>query len=322
MPPSDKGGLERATVPTQPPSAEYRLTAHGFTVGLRPAMGGAITRIDWCPVAGGAVYPLLRPMETDAEGKPLRPACFPMLPFVNRIAQGRFVWNGDPYRLPANRPGEAHAIHGFGFQAPWAVIDQDRARLRLVHAHHDAQSPFSYSATLDLDIAETGVSLTLSLIHHGERPMAYGVGLHPYFPDAATAFWRFQAAHWFPPDIDKLPTGPVPVAPDLDFTTLRPVHDAVGVDGTFIGWNGHAEIVWPQAGHRVALQADGDFRATHLYVPRDGGFFCFEPVSQIPDQLNHPHWAPWLAPILLAPGARCSGRLRIAPSLLTDGRRA
>ncbi len=321
MPPSDKEGLERDAVPTEPPpQADYRLVAHGFTIALKPARGGTVTRLDWCPVPGGTIYPLLRPEEPPIQPQSQRPACFPMLPFVNRIADGRFTWRDRGYALAANRPGEPHAIHGFGFQAPWSVIDEDHARIRLVHAHHDGQSPFSYSAELDLAITETGVSITLVLTHHGAETMAYGLGLHPYFPDAAGAFCRFQADRWFPPGPDKLPRGPVPVDPDHDFTALRPVADAHGVDGTFIGWDGRALITWPEAGYRLALMAEGAFRAAHLYVPRDGGFFCFEPVSQLPNQLNHPDWAQWLAPILLAPGQACSGRLTLTPSVCTDER--
>jgi aldose 1-epimerase len=51
---------------------------------LDPCRGGAIRQLSWL---GESV---LRPAPADAGDDPFDVACFPMVPFVNRVASGRF----------------------------------------------------------------------------------------------------------------------------------------------------------------------------------------------------------------------------------------
>ena len=55
---------------------------------LDPQRGGAIREFDW---HGQAIF---RPMPVMAGDDPFDMACFPMVPFVNRVAHGRFSFCG------------------------------------------------------------------------------------------------------------------------------------------------------------------------------------------------------------------------------------
>ena len=67
----------------------------------------------------GELYVALRrtdgtAIETD---DPLQFASFPLVPFSNRIADGRFEWDGEQIEIDPNFAPEPHAIHGVGWPA-------------------------------------------------------------------------------------------------------------------------------------------------------------------------------------------------------------
>jgi aldose 1-epimerase len=123
------------------------LSAHGFDLGLLPELGGSVAWLNWTGPDGRAI-PLLRPSDAEAiaSNNPSRLACFPLVPFANRIAGSRFAFAGREHRLPANRPPDPVAIHGFGFQAPWMIEAIEQDAIRLTHAHRAPGSPFRYRA--------------------------------------------------------------------------------------------------------------------------------------------------------------------------------
>ena len=87
------------------------------------------------PDAGAAILSLtrngtdiLRPTPEGATD-PFDRACFPLVPYANRIAFGTFEWEGRMHHIPHNHPGQTHPLHGTGWHERWAVEDQDDARL-------------------------------------------------------------------------------------------------------------------------------------------------------------------------------------------------
>jgi len=89
------------------------LRADGAGLTLAPSIGGAVTRY-WLE-RDGATWEWLRPAPVMA--------AFPLVPYSNRIREGRFAFRGRTVALPLNRPPERHAIHGHGWQARWQVIE-------------------------------------------------------------------------------------------------------------------------------------------------------------------------------------------------------
>ena len=93
---------------------------------LAPEIGGAI--VGW---TCGTV-PLLRRPSPDAivSGNVRRLACFPLVPYSNRIAYGRFHWDGTDHLIDRNFGDHPHAIHGIGWQRPWEVASVGPASAR------------------------------------------------------------------------------------------------------------------------------------------------------------------------------------------------
>src|SRR5687768_13817351 len=88
---------------------------------LAPAAGGGIAAFRWqgADVMRAADEAALHNLD------PLGLASFPLVPWSNRIAEGRFTWNGREIRLPLNFGDHPHVIHGHGWQRPWTLASQD-----------------------------------------------------------------------------------------------------------------------------------------------------------------------------------------------------
>src|SRR6185437_2753360 len=131
--------------------------------------------------------PILRPVRPEAavSGDPQAMGCFPLVPYCNRIANGRFAWAGREHQLDLNFGDHPHSIHGIGWQRPWTVEQVDAAGTTLSFRHNAAGDavrswPFSFDAWLTYRLTAGGLTVTLSATnrHDGSAPL--GLGLHPY----------------------------------------------------------------------------------------------------------------------------------------------
>ena len=63
--------------------------------------------------------------EAIASGRGNEAACYPLVPFSNRIANGRLVFDGQAFKLEPNWPGVRHPMHGEGWARSWDVARHD-----------------------------------------------------------------------------------------------------------------------------------------------------------------------------------------------------
>jgi aldose 1-epimerase len=274
-----------------------RLSAHGWTMELRPELGGSILALHH---AGRAV---LRPGAADA-ARPLDSACFPLVPYANRIADGRFTHEGATYDLPRNFGADhPHSLHGTGWLRAWRVVEQAADSVVLAHDHTgDVHWPWPFAAQQRFTLAPGSVTIDLSVASLADRPVPAGLGLHAYFPcDDATRLCFTAEQAWLA-DADDLRTDPAPVDRFGDWHEGAPVQGDTLIDNSYSGWDGRARIV--QRDHALHLAATGA-PDCHLYRPPEGGFFCLEPVSHLPDAINREGMA------LLEPGATLDLRLAL-----------
>ena len=135
---------------------------------LAPEIGGAI--VGW---TFGTV-PLLRRPSPDAivSGNVRGLACFPLVPYSNRIAYGRFHWDGTDHLMDRNFGDHPHAIHGIGWQRAWEVAAVGPASATLTLRHDAAGEqvrawPFAFAAEQRFMLTPDAlhVALTLRNLH-------------------------------------------------------------------------------------------------------------------------------------------------------------
>jgi len=284
----------------------------GFEAVVSPRIGGSIARLTRDTAAGPV--DLLRPAGAEAlAGDAANDlGCFPLVPFSNRVAGGRFQFRGRTVTLPLNRPGCPHAIHGHAWEKPWAVEGRSAGSLRLTYRHAAGDWPWSYRATQILTLGDDGLTVDLELVNEGDGEgdgaMPAGIGLHPYFPKPpGTVLTAGVRSVWLT-DAGMLPTTRACPPPEWDFPAGR-VMDACVIDNGFAGWDGRAVIDWPDGRGRLTLEAEGPFGHLVVYAPRGGDFVCVEPVTHMTDAVNRPHEAD-AGVRVLEPGERLTGRVR------------
>jgi aldose 1-epimerase len=241
---------------------------------------------------GNEELPLMRPPRGPIARNAGRSACFPLVPFGNRVAGNQFAYDGAAYSLAPNADWDPLYLHGDGWRAEWRVAERSRSRAQLVMRHEAAGTPYSYEATQTFVLEDASLVLHLEVVSRSATALPFGLGWHPYFPlTAATtlrapavAFWREGAGH--------VPAERVAVPRDLDFTSARelPRH---WINGGFEGWNGACEIEWPEHAVRLRLDADALFGYFFLFVSDPAfdasynyEFFAFEPMSHMANAHN------------------------------------
>lgn len=254
-----------------------KLEAHGWALELLPELGGAVGALRH------AGYDVLRPIPADARD-PLETGCFPLVPYANRIAEGRLVFEGQEHRLPLNFGEHPHSLHGLGWQAEWTMAEAGADHATLTHAHEGGAGwPWAYRAEQRFELARGRCTITLALTNLADAPMPAGLGLHPYFPcDKATRLTARAERVWLA-DATMLPTVAAPAPYFGDWLAGAPVAGDALIDNAYAGWDGVARI--EQRWGSIELRAEGA-SVLHLYRPPGTGFFCAEPVSHLPDAVN------------------------------------
>lgn len=259
------------------------LRAGRLAMDLAPDAGGSIARLA-VEGDGEDAGDLLRPA-TDtalASGTGKDTGCYPLMPYSNRIANGRLDFGGEVFQLARNWPGVRHPMHGDGWRHPWKVLHHERNRADLVYLHErgpaGAEWPFRYRARQSFRLEETGLAVRLSIENLEDRVVPAGLGLHPFFMREADTELSCRLAGVWRTDSEVLPLQRVPIPGEWDFSASRRV-DGVGLDHCFDGWDGEATISWPRRRLALVLSATEAFRHLVIYVPDGQRHFCVEPVS-------------------------------------------
>lgn len=272
----------------------------GLRAVVLPAAGGGLARFDRL-AADGTPQPVLCPAP-DGVAQPLpgQLACFPLVPWSNRIAPGGFEFEGRRYTPAPTREGEPCPIHGDGWRLPWQVESRDESSVVLSLYRRDA-SPFAFTAHMAYALSADSLRVTLKATNNGAHALPFGLGLHPWLPHPEEARLRAAAEGVWLSGADKLPSQRVapPAAWDFSSAAPRPL-PREGVDNAFTGWDGRAQIDWPARKLRLRIEADMGYYI--LYAPPGKDFFCFEPVDHPINAFNLPGGAVANGLTVLAPG--------------------
>lgn len=164
----------------------------------------------------------------------------PLIPWPNRLGDGRYSWAGTDHQLPLTEPEKGNAIHGLMRWRSWQVADRDPGRVVMAARLRPMQG---YPFALDLRVAYTlddeGLRVTTTATNVGDAACPYGTGQHPYLSPGAGerldgCTLELDARTRVDTDVERqLPTGLVPVAGSgYDFRSPRELGD-LAVDYAF-----------------------------------------------------------------------------------------
>jgi aldose 1-epimerase len=276
-------------------------------------------RADLAPEIGGSVvslslgkHAILRPTppEVLAAGDVRGTACYPLVPYANRISQGRFRFAGETHGLRENFPDSVHPLHGVGWRRPWQVTTADARSCELKVQHEpDGENvldwPFAFAAHQRFALGPEGLVVTLAVTNTSPADAPAGLGLHPLFPRRTGEQLAFKAEGAWRSGPDMLPAERVRGG-DWDYGAGRAV-DAADLDNDFLGWDGRVALAAP--GLQVHVSASSVFSALRVFTPAGRDFFAVEPVSHCADAINRGGLA------VLAPGASLAGTMTIGAQM-------
>ncbi|HKC20594.1 MAG TPA: aldose 1-epimerase family protein [Candidatus Dormibacteraeota bacterium] len=153
----------------------------------------------------------------------------PLIPWPNRLSNGRYEFRGSSYQVPLTEPEKQNALHGFARWMTWTVeqAEASRAVLGLV-MYPRTGYPFTLGVEIEYTLEASGVSVVTTARNLGETPLPYANGFHPYISvgtssiDGCTV--RLPARTWMKTDDRQIPTGNASVeGTRYDFRSARPL---------------------------------------------------------------------------------------------------
>jgi aldose 1-epimerase len=105
----------------------------------------------------------------------------PLIPWPNRLADGRYSFAGEDFQLALTEPATHNAIHGLLRWRPWNTLahgpDHVTMQTRLLPM---TGYPFALEVTITYALEDAGLTVSTTATNLGERPCPYGAGQHPY----------------------------------------------------------------------------------------------------------------------------------------------
>jgi aldose 1-epimerase len=255
-----------------------------WKLSVAPLLGGSLLT---CTFDG---VPVLQPVaRAPWAGHPAVPCChFPLIPFSNRIENGRFSFNGSPMRLVRNVAGSPHAIHGHGWQAAWQVTERGDASCALTYAREPAPDwPWRYRGRQTIAVAGDALRMSLAIENLGPEAMPCGLGFHPFLPRAGATRLELQADTVWNGAAGAFPTARVDVPATLDFRAGPLVSEREGTDHCFDGWTRRAKVFYERGSRRVIVDGCEETAYAVVYIPEGADHFCVEPVTHAVNAMNH-----------------------------------
>lgn len=211
-------------------------------------------------------------------------ACFPLVPLGNRVAGSKFEFNNRTYYLDKNSDVSPFYHHGDAWLNDWEIesIAEDSLVMTLAH-QASKKSPYTYIAQQVIRLEQQSLLIELEITNQGET-LPFGLGLHPYFPRTEDMLLQAKAKSFWELDQNTLPMCQSALSSKIDFT--KPNQLQLGLDNCFSGWDGKAQIIYPSKNLKLDIECSEILSQYLIYSPQGEEYFCFEPMSHVPNGLN------------------------------------
>ena len=196
-----------------------------------------------------------------------------LLPWPNRIEDGRYRFEGVEHQLPIDDVGDGNAIHGLVRWMGWATLAHEPAAVALRTTVFPRPGyPFTLDARVRYALGSDGLTVTTVVRNVGRGRAPVGLGHHPYLAlgdegvDGATL--HVPARSWLQTGSRRLPGSAREVAGSpFDFRTPRRVGGAI-LSGTWFdlerdaagrAWVGvDATRLWMDGAYRYVMVFSGE----------------------------------------------------------------
>jgi len=189
-----------------------------------------------------------------------------LMPWPNRLGDGRFEWAGRPLQTALTEPENGNAIHGLVRWDTWTVADQSSSTVRLEYRLYP-QPGWPWILDLSMSYALSGAGLEIRgravNVAAGVGDCPFGAGWHPYLAAfdgrVDDLVLTVPARTTYEADARGLPVRSLPVSgTPVDFRTGRRIGD-LRLDTAY------TELDRDPAG-RAVIEISGENRSTRLWM--------------------------------------------------------
>ena len=249
----------------------FELHAGALRLALRPDLGGCIAGL-W-----HGHTPVLRSVEPTALTASRPSACYPLVPYSNRLGYRKFRWKGADHTTQPNFGENPHSVHGVGWQRPWDIVSSSVLEVVMNYRHSgDADWPFAFEAQQYFTLTPQSMKVQMVFTNTDTRAQPVGLGWHPYFPKRARSRLHIEVSDRWETDATQLPTLKVQ-QPGIDSDVSH-----LDYDNCFDGWRGPARI----RDEAFSLQLTSSLDRLVVFTPQDKAYFCVEPVSHVSNAIH------------------------------------
>jgi aldose 1-epimerase len=251
------------------PSGEQYRIAHGDQRATIVEVGGGVREYS----QGGR--PILDPYDVGsmcdgAHGTPL-------IPWPNRLADGRYRFEGRDEQVALTEPAKNNAIHGFLRWRPWRAVGHDPDRVVMATTLFPKTGyPFLLGVEVEYRLTADGLVVISTATNAGDRACPYGCGQHPYLSPGSGLLddcdLEFAAETRIATDeVRQLPVGTESVAgTPFDFRTRRRI-GSLHLDFAFTDLARDRECrawvrLWGADGRCAELWVDEAYPYVELYT--------------------------------------------------------
>jgi aldose 1-epimerase len=104
-----------------------------------------------------------------------------LIPWPNRIRDGRYTFNGVTQQLALTEPARHNASHGLARYVPWVLVEQQADTVvNRVRIHPQPGWSGTLDATITHRISAEGLMVTVEATNLSDEELPFGYGAHPY----------------------------------------------------------------------------------------------------------------------------------------------
>ncbi len=266
----------------------------GTHMVLVPEKGGCMTELTLRKkeIFDGYLTPVDLDANSGAKGMPL-------YPFPNRLAGGKFTWNGKEYSFPVNDKAGPNALHGLSRELSMNITHHELHDVTAyvicsyseTGLHQGYPFPFTFEMAIRLDYSGS-LEVEMRMRNDGNQAIPAGFGWHPYYKVDD----RLQDMVMDMPPVKKvlvdeylIPTGDK--SPFDHFAKPTAIGN-FDLDTCFAveGENGKAQLTLHGSKAKLRYWQEtgpGKFNFLQLYTPPDRQSIAIEPMTCNIDAFNN-----------------------------------
>jgi aldose 1-epimerase len=199
-----------------------------------------------------------------------------LIPWPNRVHDGRWTWDGTEHQLALTEPAQHNAIHGLVRWLGWRVAERaDSSAVLTCTSWPQIGYPWPLDVAVRYELGADGLTVTQQITNRGSTPAPVAAGAHPYLTVGTSfvdeAVLCIPAERWIETGEQQIPTGVRDVVgTPYDFREPRPIGDTQ-IDYTFTelhrdGQNKFALRLAAPGGAAVELWVDKSYPYVEVFT--------------------------------------------------------